>query len=63
MKTYIFKSTSKTNGYPGFKERDGEVVTIEALLESADYEDNLESIYKIKFLDGVETEAFSGEVV
>ena len=57
----IFKSTSRTNGYPGFKERSGEEIDIVFMVEQG--ENGLESIFRVRFNDGVETDAFSGEIV
>lgn len=65
MDRATFRSQSNVDGAPGYRERSGESVTIvEEVREDdpdADAED-VATIYRIRFEDGVETEAFADEL-
>lgn len=61
-----FRSQSATDGPPGYRERSGQRVTVLGRVEAdadvdADDED-VAPIYRIRFGDGVETEAFGDEL-
>jgi hypothetical protein len=64
--TTIFRSTSTTEGAPGYKERDGEPVTVvrevEVEADPAAAEEDVAPLYVVRFEDGVETEAFADEL-
>ncbi|MTV24165.1 hypothetical protein FTX61_01825 [Nitriliruptoraceae bacterium ZYF776] len=66
MSQATFRSTSAVDGPPGYRERSGETVTVVAEV-SADAdpdrtEDDVAVIYRVRFEDGVETEAFEDEL-
>ncbi len=67
MDEAIFRSQSVSDGAPGFRERSGEAVTILAEIREDDPEvatdDDVGRIYRIRFSDGTETEAFEDELV
>lgn len=62
-----FRSQSTTDGAPGFRERAGERVMILGPVDPEDdlidlEEEEISPIYRIRFDDGVETEAFADEL-
>jgi hypothetical protein len=61
-----FRSQSTTEGAPGYRERSGQPVTvIEEVGADADPDADSEEVaplYRIRFEDGVETEAFADEL-
>lgn len=67
MDEAIFRSQSVSDGAPGFRERSGEAVTVLEEVREDDPEvamdDNVGRIYRIRFSDGTETEAFEDELV
>jgi hypothetical protein len=61
-----FRSSSAVDGAPGYRERTGETVTIlgEVAAEAdPDKTDDVAPLYRVRFPDGVETEAFEDELV
>jgi hypothetical protein len=66
MDQAIFRSQSLTDGAPGFRERSGETVTILTEVQEDDTaiasDDEVARLYRIRFDDGVETEAFEDEL-
>ena len=66
MDEAIFRSQSVVDGAPGFRERSGETVTILAEVREDDTEvtsdDEVARLYRIRFSDGTETEAFDDEL-
>ena len=62
----IFRSTSNVDGPPGYRERSGQPVTIIGEVGSdvdpAVEEEDVATIYLVRFPDGVETEAFADEL-
>lgn len=67
MDEAIFRSQSAVDGAPGFRERSGETVTVIAEIREDDTEvtsdDEVARLYRIRFSDGVETEAFEDELI
>lgn len=64
MTTKIFQSSSMTKGHPGYPERSGQDVTVlRPLGEDEYYGVEVEAMYRIRFADGVETDAFESELV
>lgn len=67
MDQAIFRSQSAVDGAPGFRERSGETVTIVAEIREDDAEvaseEQVARLFRIRFSDGVETEAFEDELV
>lgn len=67
MDEAIFRSQSVIDGAPGFRERTGETVTVLAEVAEDDPEvatdDEVARLYRIRFSDGTETEAFEDELV
>lgn len=57
----IFQSSSLNAGHPGYLERSGETVEVVCSLPEPDCVDA--AMYRIRFLDGVETDAFEWELV
>jgi hypothetical protein len=66
MSTTIFRSSSATEGAPGYRERSGEPVTVvrevTAEVDPAIEEEDVAPLYVVRFEDGVETEAFADEL-
>jgi hypothetical protein len=64
--TTIFRSSSATEGAPGYRERDGEAVTVvrevDTEADPAVEEEDVAPLYVVRFEDGVETEAFGDEL-
>lgn len=67
MDQAIFRSQSAVDGAPGFRERSGETVKIVAEIREDDAEvasdEQVARLFRIRFSDGVETEAFEDELV
>ncbi len=67
MDQAIFRSQSAVDGAPGFRERSGETVTIVAEIREDDAEvasdEQVARLFRIRFSDGVETEAFEDELI
>jgi hypothetical protein len=61
-----FKSTSAVDGAPGYRERSGETVEIveevDADRDPDKAEEDVASLYRVRFEDGTETEAFEDEL-
>jgi hypothetical protein len=62
----IFRSSSATEGAPGYRERDGQPVEIvrevDTDVDPAAEEEDVAPLYVVRFEDGVETEAFADEL-
>ena len=67
MDEAIFRSQSAVDGAPGFRERSGETVTVVEEIREDDVEaasdEDVARLYRIRFSDGVETEAFGDELI
>lgn len=66
MTEAIFRSSSAVEGAPGYRERTGETVIILDEVDAASDPDEAEDVaplYRVRFPDGVETEAFEDELV
>jgi hypothetical protein len=63
METYVFQSSSLTEGYPGYPERTGDSIEVLSTFVSDAEDDNGETMHRIRFSDGVETDAFTFEVI
>lgn len=67
MDEAIFRSQSAVDGAPGFRERSGETVSVVAEIREDDpqvpSDDDVARLYRIRFSDGVETEAFEDELI
>lgn len=62
-----FRSQSNTDGAPGYRERAGQRVTVLGPVDPEDDvidldDEDVSPIYRIRFDDGVETEAFADEL-
>ncbi len=62
-----FRSQSTTDGAPGYRERAGQRVTILGPVDPDEdvidlEEEDVSPIYRIRFDDGIETEAFADEL-
>ena len=61
-----FRSTAAVDGPPGYRERTGQLVTIVepvAAEQDPDADDTeVATLYRVRFEDGVETEAFEDEL-
>lgn len=58
-----FQSTSAFDGYPGFRERSGERVTVvRALTEDEVDLSEVGPMFHIRFADGTQTSAFEDEL-
>jgi hypothetical protein len=66
MSDTIFRSSSATEGAPGYRERSGEPVTVvrevDTEVDPAAEEEDVAPLYVVRFEDGVETEAFADEL-
>lgn len=63
MKPMIFRSTSTVAGAPGYRERSGDAVTIVRPLTAGECDvDEVGQMYRIRFTDGVEADAFANEL-
>jgi hypothetical protein len=66
MTDTIFRSSSATEGAPGYRERSGQPVTVvrevDTEVDPAAEEEDVAPLYVIRFEDGVETEAFADEL-
>jgi hypothetical protein len=66
MTDTIFRSNSATEGAPGYRERSGEPVTVVRVVDTevdpAAEEEDVATLYVVRFEDGVETEAFADEL-
>lgn len=62
----IFRSQSHTDGAPGYRERTGAPVEVigevGADVDPDAASDDVATLYRIRFEDGVETEAFADEL-
>jgi hypothetical protein len=66
MTEAIFRSSSAVDGAPGYRERTGETVIVLGEVEAEadpDKADDVAPLYRVRFPDGVETEAFEDELV
>lgn len=66
MTEATFRSSSAVDGAPGYRERSGETVIILDEVDAdadPDKDDDVAVIYRIRFSDGVETEAFEDELI
>lgn len=61
-KKYRFISTSATNGYPGWRERSGDLVTVVAAIEEPDRDEDVEPMYLCIFVDKTRVDAFEDEL-
>ena len=61
-----FRSQSTTDGPPGYRERSGQGVMVNGLgdleADPGAADEDIAPIYRIRFADGVETEAFGDEL-
>lgn len=66
MTRATFTSSSATDGAPGYRERSGQTVEIVEEIDQETDPDKEEAdvapLYRIRFEDGVETEAFDDEL-
>jgi hypothetical protein len=58
----IFNSTSQTDGYPGYRERDGQTVTVLGIIFEDEVDPETGLMYEIEFEDGKTTDAFEDEL-
>lgn len=62
-RTALFHSTTQTEGPPGYPERSGQRVNVvRSLTESEADLDEVGSMFRIRFSDGIETDAFAEEL-
>ncbi|GGI08504.1 hypothetical protein [Egicoccus halophilus] len=66
MTQATFRSSAAVDGPPGYRERSGQLVTIvEEVRGDQDPDagdDDVATLYRVRFEDGVETEAFEDEL-
>lgn len=65
MDRAIFRSQSNVDGAPGYRERSGLMVTIVEEVREDETEgpdEDVATLYRVRFEDGVETEAFADEL-
>lgn len=63
MQNKLFQSTSLINGAPGYPERTGQTVSVIRQLTEKECDPEGGPMFKIKFPDGVETDAFECELL